>query len=323
MRRIRGLAVLAAFFLGLIGHAAHAELTEVTDFGSNPGRLQMFTYVPQGLRAGAPLVVMLHGCAQRASDVDDETGWTQMADTYRFAMVFPQTTFVDPLGFIPCFRAYDSGHNRRGVGEALSVKQMVDWMQRNQAVDPQRIYVSGISSGAFMTSVMMASYPDVFAAGAIFSGIPYRCVDRYIDLARCAVIGRSRTPRQWGDLVRSAYPGYRGPYPRVSIWHGTWDVVVRESNAAELVKQWTNVNGVDQTADEYNLLSGYPHAVYKTAGGEPRVEHYTLTLGGHAIQVNPVGLLHQPACGTATTVGTQLSTICQVYYTAKWFGIAR
>ncbi|MET0180932.1 MAG: PHB depolymerase family esterase [Novosphingobium sp.] len=320
MTLIRRLAMALALACGLIGGAAHAQLTEVTGFGSNPGNLRMFRYVPAGLPANAGLVVMMHGCAQTPADVDVESGWTQLADAYKFALVFPQTTFVDPAGQIPCFRSYDAAHNRRGVGETLSIKQMTDWMRARYPIAAGRVFAAGFSSGAIHTPVMLAAYPDVFAAGAILSGHPYGCATNYTEFVGCNVFGRTLTAQQWGDLARGAYRGYRGAYPRVSIWHGTLDIAIRESQAAELVKQWTNLNAIDQTADEVTVLNGYPHYVYKTAAGEPRVEHYQLTFAGHAIQVNTLGL-YTPTCGSIGGLATQASSICQVFYVARWFGL--
>ncbi|MET0179424.1 MAG: PHB depolymerase family esterase, partial [Novosphingobium sp.] len=179
MTVLRRLAMALALACGVIAGAAHAQLTEVTGFGSNPGNLRMFRYVPAGLPANAGLVVMMHGCAQTPADVDVESGWIQLADTYKFALVFPQTTFVDPAGLLPCFRTYLAGHNRRGVGEALSVKQMTDWMRSRYPIAGSRVYAAGFSSGAILTGVMLAAYPDVFAAGGILSGHPYGCATNY------------------------------------------------------------------------------------------------------------------------------------------------
>lgn len=321
MSFIRKLAVLAAMLFGVSAGAAHAQLTEITGFGSNPGQLQMFEYVPAGLPRGAPLVVLMHGCAQKAEDVDVESGWVGLADTYKFALVLPQTTFTDPDGTFPCFRSYDPNHNRRGVGEALSVKQMTDWMLRNRNLSRSRVYVTGFSSGAIFTGVMLASYPDVYAAGAIMSGHPYGCASTYKQFTNCNTRGSDKSAQEWGDLVRAAYPGYRGRYPRVSIWHGTLDLVIRESQAEEQVQQWTNAHGVDQDEDEYNYINGYKHYVYKDAAAAPRVEHYKLSLHGHAIAINPFGP-YKPKCGKIGGFATQASFICAPYYAAKWFGLA-
>ena len=221
----------------------------------------------------------------------------------------------------PCFRSYEQAHNRRGVGEALSIKQMTDWMLSHYPLDAKRVFATGFSSGAIETSVMMASYPEVFAAGAIMSGHPYGCAASYTQFVLCNVLGGGKTPQQWGDLVRTAHPGYSGPYPRVSIWHGTLDTVIRSSNADELVEQWTNANGIDQTADEVSLVNGYRRSVYANAAAQPRVERYVLTNASHAIQVNITGP-YLPKCGSIGGISTQPSLICSVFYAAKWFGIA-
>ena len=92
--RWRGLKTFALMAAAMVGttatDAAAATLTQVASFGSNPGNIQMFEYVPANLAAGRPLVVVIHGCTQSAADMDDETGWTKWADQYGVALVFPQ-----------------------------------------------------------------------------------------------------------------------------------------------------------------------------------------------------------------------------------------
>src|SRR5947209_3028985 len=118
MRSLRLLALLSmtatAMILGATSSSA-ATLTEVTGFGSNPGNLQMFTYVPAGLPAGRPLVVALHGCTQSAAAYDDETGWTKWADTYGFAIVLPQQR--TPNNPSRCFNWWLSADSARTGGE--------------------------------------------------------------------------------------------------------------------------------------------------------------------------------------------------------------
>src|SRR5690349_13561421 len=80
-------AVAAVVFAG---PARAATLTEVTGFGSNPGNLKMFEYIPTGLAANRPLVVLLHGCSATAAQIDNESGWTKWADQFQFALVLPQ-----------------------------------------------------------------------------------------------------------------------------------------------------------------------------------------------------------------------------------------
>lgn len=290
-------------------------LSEVTGFGSNPGNLRMFKYVPSGLPAGAPMVVALHGCAQSASSYDDETGWQLLADRYRFSLLLPQQQSANNSS--SCFNWFEAGDTARGQGEALSIKQMVDRMIADHGVATSRVYVTGLSAGGAMTSVMLATYPDVFAGGAILSGLPYRCATTQTAAFSCMNPGSDLTPAQWGDKVRAAST-WTGPWPIVSIWHGDADYTVRPMNLAESMDQWTNVHGIDQTADVNDTVAGYPHKVYKDAAGVARVETYTITGMGHGTPVDPG--TGESQCGTAGAYILDVN-LCSSYYIARFFGL--
>lgn len=290
-------------------------LSEVTGFGSNPGNLRMFKYVPSGLPAGAPMVVALHGCAQSASSYDDETGWQLLADRYRFSLLLPQQQSANNSS--SCFNWFEAGDTARGQGEALSIKQMVDRMVADHGVASGRVYVTGLSAGGAMTSVLLATYPDVFAGGAILSGLPYRCATTQSAAFSCMNPGSDLTPAQWGDKVRAAGT-WSGPWPIVSIWHGDADYTVRPINLVESVEQWTNVHGIDQTADVSDTVAGYPHKVYKDAASVARVETYTITGMGHGTPVDPGA--GESQCGTAGAYVLDVN-ICSSYYIARFFGL--
>ena len=133
---------------------------------------------------------------------------------------------------------------------------MVDHAKTNYGVNGSRVYVSGLSAGGAMSAVMLATYPDVFAAGSIIAGIPYRCATSMVNAFSCMNPGADKTPAAWGDLVRGAYSGYTGPRPRVAIWHGTSDTTVAPLNGTESRDQWTNVRGVSQTPTSTSSLPG-------------------------------------------------------------------
>jgi poly(hydroxyalkanoate) depolymerase family esterase len=100
----------------------------------------MFKHVPAGLPASSPLVVVLHGCKQDARDFAAQSGWIELADRLQLALALPeQTRDNNPLA---CFNWFVISHNRRGQGEALSIKQMVDKMKTDHGVDPGRIFVT-------------------------------------------------------------------------------------------------------------------------------------------------------------------------------------
>jgi poly(hydroxyalkanoate) depolymerase family esterase len=296
--------------------AANAgTLVEVTGFGSNPGALQMFEYIPTELASNRPVVVALHGCTQSASVYDDESGWTKWADQFQFALVLPQQISANQSN--KCFNWWLPGDQSRDQGEALSVKQMVDWEIANRGSDTGRVFVTGLSAGAAMTNVMLAAYPDVFKGGAPVAGVPYKCAVNAIQTGACNRGQTNKTPAQWGDLVRGA-SSWTGPWPKVSIWHGTSDATVKYANLTETMEQWTNVNGVDQTADVSDTVAGYPHKVYKDGGGNALVETYSITGMGHGQPIDPGTGAQQ--CGVAAPYSLDFN-ICGSYYISLWFGL--
>ncbi|WP_319463661.1 PHB depolymerase family esterase [Micromonospora sp. RTP1Z1] len=301
----------AAAALAAAVPAQAATLTQVTGFGSNPGNLSMYAYRPDGLPANAPAVVLLHGCTQNASGYFTNSGWQKYADLWKFALIVAQQSSANQS--LSCFNWYTEGDINRGQGEALSIKQMVDYAKSTYGLDGNRIYVSGLSAGGAMTSVMLATYPDVFAAGSVIAGLPYRCSPP-ASTSTCQYSGVDKTPAAWGDLVRAAYSGYTGRRPRVSIWHGTSDTTVVPMNATESRDQWTNVLGVSQTpTSTASLPAGTSLEVY----GNDAVRLYRVSGMGHGTPVDPGSATDQ--CGTATSYF--LDTICSTYRDALFFGL--
>ncbi|AXI78931.1 extracellular catalytic domain type 1 short-chain-length polyhydroxyalkanoate depolymerase [Peterkaempfera bronchialis] len=318
---VLGVVAVVAAVLGLGpggATAAHAaSLVQVTGFGSNPGNLQMYRYVPDGLPSGRPLVLALHGCAQSAAAYDDETGWTKWADQWGFSLVLPQQQSSN--NSTSCFNWFQAGDFSRDQGEALSIRQMVDRMKADYGTDAGRVYVTGLSAGGAMTAALLADYPDVFAGGGVVAGLPYRCASSVNEASvDCMTLGKNQTPKQWGDLVRSAYPSWTGARPKVSLWQGDADYTVKTTNLGELMKQWTDANGVDQTADISDTVAGYPHRVYTDASGSPRVETYTITGMGHGQPVDPGSGATQ--CGTAGAYILNVH-ICASYWIGHFWGL--
>ncbi|TMQ28112.1 MAG: PHB depolymerase family esterase [Deltaproteobacteria bacterium] len=291
-------------------------LTEVTNFGSNPGALKMFTFVPSGLPSGAPLVVVLHGCTESASSYSTETEWGNLAGRFGFAVVFAEQESAN--NSLSCFNWFQPSDTSRGQGEALSIKQMVDNMKSTRGSDPARVFVTGISAGGIMTEVMMATYPDVFAGGAVMSGAPYACAASLTDANTCQMGNVSHTPQQWGDLVRNAFPGYSGPYPRLVAFHGSMDTTVAPADLQQSVDQWSNVLGIDETADVSETFRTATHKVFRDAAGHSRIETYLISGMGHALTVDPGT---NPDQGGATGAFSEDHDIYSSFYAAQFFGL--
>ncbi len=314
-RSLRRVATLACLAMASLCALPVAAQTEVTGFGSNPGNLRMFKYVPAGLPSNAPLVVAMHGCSQSASSYDAETGWQMLADRWHFALLLPQQQSGNNAS--GCFNWFTTGDTSRGQGEPLSIKQMVDRMILDHGIAGDRVYATGLSAGGAMTAVMLATYPDVFAGGAILSGLPYRCATSQTAAFSCMNPGSDLGPSAWGDKVRAA-GNWNGPWPIVSIWHGDADYVVRPANLTEAMEQWTNVHGIDAIADVADTVAGYPHKVYKDAAGTPRVETYTITGMGHGTPVDPGN--GESQCGTAGAYILD-ANICSSYHIGHFWGL--
>ncbi|WP_395297891.1 PHB depolymerase family esterase [Kitasatospora hibisci] len=298
------------------GAAVSGTFRQITGFGTNPGNLAMFSYVPAGLPAGAPLVVAMHGCVQTADDYHRDSGWTKFADLYGFAVVFPQTGPTN--NSLSCFRWFDAAEDSRGTGEAKSVVEMVAKAESLYGSDGHRVFVTGLSAGGGMAADLLADYPDVFAGGAVDSGLPAHCATAQSAASGCQNSDQRLTPAQWGDKARRAYPGYGGPWPRVAIWQGSADTTVKPVNATELRDQWTDVWGIGQVASATRSLpGGTTESVYHDPGGRPAVALYSIAGMGHGLAVDPGTGTDQ--CGASR--GYFLDTICSSYYTARFWGL--
>src|SRR5476649_542670 len=188
------------------------RLAEVTVFGSNPGALRMFKYVPAEPQPA--LVVVLHGCTQTAASYDFGAGWSTLADRHGFVLLLPEQQRANNAN--NCFNWFRAGDIKRGQGETMSIRQMVEKMIVDHGIDRRRVFVTGLSAGGAMTSVMLATYPDVFAAGAIIAGLPYGTATNVNEAFESMGQVRARSAREWGDLVPAASP-HQGPWPNISV----------------------------------------------------------------------------------------------------------
>ncbi|WP_442931896.1 extracellular catalytic domain type 1 short-chain-length polyhydroxyalkanoate depolymerase [Microvirga sp. CF3016] len=255
-----------------------SRLTQAASFGSNPGNLRMLTYVPESLPSAPALVVVLHGCTQTAAGYDHGSGWSALADRYGFVLLYPeQQESNNPKR---CFNWFQLGDIERDRGEAHSIRQMVEHAVRQHGVDRSRIFVTGLSAGGAMTSTLLATYPEVFAGGAIIAGLPYRCATSVPEAFECMFQGQTRSAEEWGDLVRDA-SSHVGPWPKVSVWHGSADATVKPINAGEIIKQWTNVHGLRVDSSRSDVVDGYPRRTWTDAAGNEIIEEYVITGMAH------------------------------------------
>ncbi|WP_433317435.1 extracellular catalytic domain type 1 short-chain-length polyhydroxyalkanoate depolymerase [Micromonospora sp. CA-269861] len=279
--------VAAGLVVPTIGPAYAASLTEVTSFGDNPGRMRMHVYVPDNRPARPAVVVAMHGCGGSGPGFYSGSEFASQADRYGYIVIYPSAT--QQAGFGNCFDTWSDAAKRRGGGsDPVSIISMIRYVQQQYAADPDRVYATGSSSGGMMTNHMLALYPDVFKAGAAFMGVPFNCFANAADYppgsSQCTGGNMNRTPQQWGDAVRQAYPGYSGPRPRVQLWHGTSDTLVPYSLLQETIEQWTNVFGLSQTPTSTDTpQANWNRRRYADSSGTVQVEAYSIQGAGHSL----------------------------------------
>lgn len=292
---------------------APGRLSRLNDFGSNPGRLNAWKFVPRLIAAGEaiPLVVVLHGCTQSAAGYDRGSGWSELAAAYGFAVLFPEQQRSNNANL--CFNWFEPGDTRRDAGEPLSIAQMVKTMIQTQGVDPRRVFITGLSAGGAMTSVMLALYPDLFAAGAILAGLPHGAAESVQDAFQ-QMRSPSPSPRTSGTSIRRA-SRHSGLWPAVSVWHGTADSVVSPSNADAIAKQWKEVHGISDAKPQEDLVEGHPRRAWQNADGKVLVEEYRVTGMGHGA---PLATNGECGCGEAGAFMLEVGISSTVNSAKSW-----
>ena len=250
------------------------------DFGPNPGQLRMLLHLPPGLASDAPLVVALHGCAQGAEAFASQAGWLALADRFRFAVLAPEQTAANNPN--RCFNWFSPGDIQRGQGEAASIAEMVAFVGRTSGQGRAGAFVTGLSAGGAMTAVMLATYPELFRAGAVIAGLPYGAAESIPEAMRIMSRPGGRDSADLADIVRRAAPATKAS-PKLSIWHGDADRVVHAGNATELARQWTVVAGLGTQPDSTRIIGPTTRSVWRDAAGDTQVELNLVRDLGHGV----------------------------------------
>jgi poly(hydroxyalkanoate) depolymerase family esterase len=269
------------------GPIAPQRLAMLTAFGTNPGALVARCHVPAGLRPGAPLVVILHGCTQTADGYDHAAGWSTLADREGFAVLLPEQTRANNANL--CFNWYMPEDMRREGGEPQSIRQMIEAMILAHDLDPARIYITGLSAGGAMTSVMLATYPELFAAGAIIAGLPFGTAHNVPEAFDRMRGHGGPNDAELAALVRRASGGHRGDWPTVSIWHGTADRTVTIANMGRIVAQWRGLHGAGEAPDMVETVDGHTRSIWHGVDGRVAIEQHEITGMGHGTPIDPAG----------------------------------
>jgi len=277
------IARLKALKTAVAPTGAADRLVDLDGFGPNPGALRARCHVPDALAPGAALVVVLHGCTQTAAGYDHGSGWSEIADRHGFALLYPeQAAGNNPAR---CFNWFSPDDTRRGGGEAMSIHRMIAAMTDAHDIDPGRVFVTGLSAGAAMAVAMLATYPELFAGGAIVAGLPYGCassVPEALDRMRGHGLPAAA---ELEARVRSAAP-HAGPWPTLSVWHGDADHTVRPTNADAIVEQWRALHRLPARPAVEERVGGHARRAWVDAAGREVVEAWTVAGMGHGTPID-------------------------------------
>ena len=153
--------------------------------------------------------------------------------------------------------------------------------------------MTGLSAGGAMASVMLATYPEIFAGGAIIAGLPYGSASSVQEAFEAMFNERAPSSRALGDHVRAASK-HRGPWPKISVWHGTADTVVRPCNGDHIIRQWIDVQKLPDRPSEEEQIGRHTRRVWRDATGATQIEAYSITGMTHGV---PLAMAEADGCG--------------------------
>jgi poly(hydroxyalkanoate) depolymerase family esterase len=239
-------------------------------FSCKAGSRSYKLYVPNHKPdSNPPLLIMLHGCKQNPSDFAVGTRMNSLAETYGMLVAYPaQTQSHNPSA---CWNWFSPNHQQPGLGEPAIIAGLTAEIINSHDVDRKKVFVAGLSAGGAMAVVMGETYPELFSAVGVHSGLPYKSASDVIS-AFAAMRGDS--------LGSNAMPRLR-----TIVFHGDADGTVAASNGASIV------GGATFSTTETECVKGqYTRRVAKNSHGLPLFEYWLLHGRGHAWSGgNPAG----------------------------------
>ncbi len=253
-------------------------------FTCDAGALHYKLFIPGGIGAAAPLVVMLHGCTQSPDDFARGTRMNALAHEHGYVVAYPAQAQSKNAG--KCWNWFRSQDQQRGQGEPAIISALTRHLVKTHGLDERRVYVAGLSAGGAMAAVLAITYPDVYAAIGVHSGLPFG-VAHDLPSAFAAMKQGAAIPSA------SVPPAARmEPVPAI-VFHGDRDTTVDPCNGAAVIAQCmgTIASGRDiepdaarATVERGSVPNGhtYTRSIFRNADGSVAAERWVVHGAGHA-----------------------------------------
>jgi poly(hydroxyalkanoate) depolymerase family esterase len=245
-------------------------------YGNQAGSRAYKLYVPSGYRGQAvPLVIMLHGCTQSPDDFAAGTRMNVLAEEHTCLVAYPAQ--AASANASKCWNWFSPGHQQRGQGEPSLIAGITLQIMRDYAVDPERVYVAGLSAGAAAAAIVGTSYPDLYAAIGVHSGLACGIASDLPSAFAAMRQGEALAVRRSGDFRRMV--------PTI-VFHGDRDTTVHPRNGDQVIAQsrQTTMNHLQTTVRHGRAPGGYAYSVtlHTDARGQTILEHWVIHGAGHA-----------------------------------------
>lgn len=284
---------------GTVAPAAASQWSEGA-YTVGGATLRYRLYQPRRAAPGArPLLVMLHGCTQDALDFAQGTRMNEAAGDIGWLVLYPEQSTRENQ--YRCWNWFRGGHQRRDRGEPALIAGLTRQIVAAHGADPCRVYVAGLSAGGAMAVILAETYPDVYAAVGVHSGLPYAAA-RGAMAALAVMRHGASAPAPEPRWRNSPAAGRAKPVPAI-VFHGDEDTDVHPRNgelvAARFAGQWQTPASNPQPAPSRGTVSGgrsYVREVLTSSDGRPVLEYWRVGGSGHAWSGgSPLGSYTDPA----------------------------
>ncbi|HJV83028.1 PHB depolymerase family esterase [Noviherbaspirillum sp.] len=245
-------------------------------------------YVPSSYREqggeALPLIVMLHGCKQHPDDFAVGTGMNTVAEENNCFVVYPAQ--MQGANGSNCWNWFKPEDQRRDGGEPSIIADMTREIIRTYNIDPARVYVAGLSAGGAMAAIMGATYPELYAAVGVHSGLPYGAAH---DLPSAFASMRGGKGKAEPQGIGAKAPASLEQSIPIIVFHGDRDTTVHPSNGDQVLAQCTSPSRDTAHQPEHKVEKGaapngrtYTRSIRLDREGRAVAEHWVVHGAGHA-----------------------------------------